>query len=1307
MREILISALAKELLGPRNGPTEILNDSPLGEYVTGVLAPAAGAIEPDIDAEADLPTEDTQEKDEEGSHDADVGVVAPVLSPKDRPRSVGLSFVTRGSAAAPVFDICLTWARYTFMQRETGAAQWQRQPRFSVLRGVVANEHTFWLNGNGEIVAPHLAEASLNVFSMPSRRAGETLVSLYFVSRLQVAPDEFATAEHHLYQPQIRVRCVADTEIIPGIEGEPRSEEDRRLRFLYRTRPVLARGHICSAVWRAIDPQRAPTAVPDLDYPDAAESPPFAWVDRQQLEEPEASYFSDADVRTEFFPLFPIQGPELELEPSDRAQPELRTSVLAEAYDVRVLEDALQPLLLRYEDWIGRLETDAAALTGTDRVIADGLVDRCKIAARRISVGIGVLLADDNARLSFCFAMQAIALQSTWPNPVGRPPLTLRPFQLAFILTTLESLVNPTSADRDVADLLWVPTGGGKTEAYLALAAFTFALRRLRALSGAEDDRSGAGVAVLTRYTLRLLTIQQFRRTLKMVTACEFLRVDGLGNGPRVGWRPRAYQGDESFLWGSTRFSAGLWVGGAVTPNRLQDLITPNVQVRGALTLLGRHFTDAGEPAQVLRCPACDAVLSVPQAEAGGLPPGRYELHLIVRGPPPHCANLVGLASDPLDVDGAASVAIPGTGTSILSITITSQSYVTAEDVDRLWDVLRQELGEIALLCARPSRPGYFFRRYDSRNGPKVYDFEIICPAPDCHLSTNWCEGTPAGCTNNAAPGATGPRGDVLNIPALPDGNRLVHVGEPFRIAAHFLASRVPIPAWTVDEQVYNRCPSITIATVDKFARPAFKPAAASLFGNVDHHHCMHGFYRAGVGTDSAQTDGAGHPTPAGRHQANVVAVPPLNPPNLIIQDELHLVDGPLGSLVGIYETAVDELCRDEHRHQVKYVASTATVRQAEEQVKAVFARRLMIFPPPGLTVDDSFFIRQPSGHALADADPGRLYVGICAPGRGPLTPLVRIWARILQTAFEQRQHPRSDPYWTLVGYFNAVRELAGGRALYRQDIPERLRKLAHAGARPIPDEQSRELSGRMDSTQLPVVLDLLAKPFGLDALFTTSMFGTGVDVTRLGLMMVNGQPKTTSTYIQATGRVGRSQGGAVLVFMRSTRPRDLNHYEFFCGYHVQLHRFVEPVTVMPFAPGAVDRAAGPVGVFILRNHRNTVNRWTDQQDARQMNRVRHTCPDVNALEPLLEDRAMQQPATRRPTPRAVAADVRDGLNRWERVADANPNDLRFVEYAMNAAPAYPVVLGDAEHHHARFDVVYENVPQSLRDIEETCGFQT
>jgi hypothetical protein len=539
-------------------------------------------------------------------------------------------------------------------------------------------------------------------------------------------------------------------------------------------------------------------------------------------------------------------------------------------------------------------------------------------------------------------------------------------------------------------------------------------------------------------------------------------------------------------------------------------------------------------------------------------------------------------------------------------------------------------------------------------------------------------------------------------------------------------AERIPIPACTIDDQVYQQCPSLVIATVDKFARLAFEPKASSLFGNVTHYHAYWGYYREGcpTGPNETRRDVTSHPSPENLS----VSVHPFLPPDLVIQDELHLLEGPLGSMVGMYETAIDAL--SEHNTygtyvRPKYVASSATVRQAENQVQALFSRELATFPPSAIQVDDRFFASTRESHPLECINAGRLYVGVSGPGKGAQTPIVRIWSALLQTVYERRQANSGDEpdgFWTLVGYFNALRELAGALALYRQDILERLQSWRNPRTL---HHQPMELSSRASSLNLPSMLEKLGQPWSEDAVLATSMFGTGVDVDRLGLMVVHGQPKTTSSYIQATGRVGRSRGGLVVTFFRVSRPRDLDHYEFFTGYHRRLYRAVEPVTVAPFAPRARERCLGPLSVALLRQARevsgNSVEYpWRVEQrveggtysEAVLMADFRHST-EVNALPPLFERRAGEQPEGRRPPRGIVEIEAASELDRWAsvahdtlRTADWANNRLVYAESAMVREPERGVVLGDAQQQLRQLPVAFENTPTSLREVEETTQFK-
>jgi hypothetical protein len=1290
LREVFVTGLIREILGPRDGIHEILDVSPLNEYITGVLAPVICRAGRDIESEAEIPVEDVEEPEEEYA-DVDVSIpplLSPALDPKSRPTSMGLSFVVE-APTTPRIRVCLTWARYITVTGYS-SIRWRRQPRYAVLPITLERDYVIYVDQRGRIVDDEQqAEISLHVIVRPMQN-NHHLVTLYMVNRVR-PPAGSVTAEHHIFQPQIRVKCDEGCRVVEGVRKIPEGEEERMLEFIYSNRPVLARGHLCSAIWRDIDPENQPVREIQLDFPHCRDEPPFTWPDGELLPPEDRIAFSPPDVRTEFVPMYSIPSPELEWQNQYGPAPELSAGSLAEIWNPDELRNALSPLADGYERWINRMENGLNTLPVPKQDIAKKIICDCRTVLNRIRDGIDILCRDDEARLAFCFANKAVDIQSRWsPRKEG---LRWYPFQLAFILMSIESIINPSSRYRSVCDLLWMPTGSGKTEAYLAIIAFTIAYRRRVALRkrGAGSDRTGAGVSVITRYTLRLLTIQQFRRALALITACELLRVKNLGGGNSVGWMPEGYQGGDDFLWGSTPFRIGLWVGGNVTPNRLQD------SWNGALSILkGQTDQNGGEPAQILNCPACGAILAIPEM---GLRPGSHTLYFVVRIQ--NCTNIPAIVSGLSGQSVQNITTITGVDVVLhhagdyrtLAVHIQARGILNSENIDDIWNHIRYHFDRngcrVELIPVRASRPGYFMRYYiGGRGRRKDYDFEIFCPDPRCELRTAWHGGEPAGWIHGTATGSgAGTPGPEKE---LPDGNRFIRVQEAFMLNDPFTSDRIPIPALTVDEQLYSRLPAVIVATVDKFARLAFEPHAASFFGNVEYHHHISGYSRQQP------------------EKGTYRRITQLDPPDLILQDELHLIEGPLGSLVGIYETAVDFLCRERRGCPIKYIASTATIRRAEEQVRAIFVRGLQVFPPPGFTVNDRFFLTESEIHALEDGMAGRLYVGVCALGRGPLTPIVRIWARLLQIAYDHCGHPSIDTFWTLTGYFNAVRELAGARALYRQDIPQRIDQIARANARPVDDESAVELSSRTSSTDLPAVLDILTRqvPDAVDALFTTSMFGTGIDIGRIGLMVVHGQPKTTSAYIQSTGRVGRRRGALVVTFYRASRPRDLSHYEFFCGYHRQLHRFVEPVTVYPFAPSVLQRATGPVCVLILRNMGNAQVPWWRENTAPLMASQRTRAQEVVDLSDHFRLRADDQPQLRRPVAGTVAQHVNSELDRWQAVASLR-QDLQYVEYAINRRPQHPVVLGDSQHQHAGLPVVYENAPQSLREIEETTGFQT
>ncbi len=1296
-RDLLLMALVAEVLGPRGGPHEHLgaHEDPLDEYLTGVLAPHEKASL-DLDADAELERESGSAADDHAdpgngafSPQAIDHLLCPALDPRARPASLGLSFTLAAETEHPVIDICCSWGRYL----KTQQGDWERTPRGEVLNDVA-------ITG---LPTTHraLQDSHVEIHVRSRLDPSGWRVTVFLVNSTNATSDR-PTTEEHIFQPQIRIRLHSGTVALPLDDGRSATtEEDQLLSLLYSKRQSYARGHLCAAVWAEIDSERPHPSLP------AVTAEPFWWADGDAVFGPkERIRFSPADIRSAYVPVVQVQSPDREWD-TTFPKPELDPLVLAEAWDPACIRQILSPLTAAYGEWIRQLEATLPDVAEHQREIAHTSISRCRSTLARIQAGIDLLVTDDDARLAFAFANQAMAIQSRWTRGhVNR----WFPFQIAFQLMNLPAIVDRTHPDRAICDLLWFPTGGGKTEAYLGLAAFTMAHRRLRARR-TGDRIGGAGVTILSRYTLRLLTIQQFRRALALVTACELLRVDQSA-ARTTGWRPKACADSTDALWGDTRFSAGLWVGGGVTPNNLQSFEYVNgqgrrVRVLGAIEILEGNGGGDGEPAQVLSCPACNSHLALPP---DGFPAGhKVTLHIVLRdaGHPPTPTTNSQLSHGVIIVSDNRLHTHTDKTFSTLTVVFKGTKDLSLKTVEE-WcsDHVIPAMGpHTSLVAASIGRPGYFIRTADWGGSEKPIDFEIHCPNPGCDLNTRgeWREMTSTGATPVPDAFSTG-RGT---------------------------STHCPIPAWTVDDQIYSRCPSIVIATVDKFARLAFEPRAAALFGNVDQCNEHLGYYRQGCPPDGP----SGPPTRPRQHvlRGRNVAAARFAPPELILQDELHLIEGPLGSMVGLYETAVDQLASTLEVGQVvrtKYIASTATVRQASEQVQSLFIRDLEVFPPSGLSVDDAFFSRVVPSHPRDSTSPGRLYVGVCAPGRGAQTPIRNIWARLLQHVADRlaggATPSQLDPFWTLVGYFNAIRELAGAVALVRQDIPQRLGDLS-AAPRPLTEEDPLELSSRADSLRLPGMLDLLrlnlqgAQP-PMNAVVATSMFGTGVDVDRLGLMVVHGQPKTSSSYIQATGRVGRSGGGLVVTFLRASRPRDLNHYEFFSKYHIALYRHVEPVTVNPFSPRARDRALGPVAVALLRQAESIVKpggatavheRWRAQQRlsagwhcrAGDM-ATQRSSPEVLALPGVTETRAQQQPPARRPGLSVTSNDTDAEIDCWQSLATRVGGNLVYTEPTLVNAPRCPVVLGDLAHLVARTGLAYEESPNSLREVESTTTFR-
>jgi len=362
------------------------------------------------------------------------------------------------------------------------------------------------------------------------------------------------------------------------------------------------------------------------------------------------------------------------------------------------------------------------------------------------------------------------------------------------------------------------------------------------------------------------------------------------------------------------------------------------------------------------------------------------------------------------------------------------------------------------------------------------------------------------------------------------------------------------LPIQIIDEELYDNPPTLLFGTVDKFAMMPWDGRVGSFFG-------------VGSGNRS---------------------------PELIIQDELHLISGALGTMVGLYETAVDALCGQKNIAP-KIIASTATIRRAKEQCSVLYNREVVQFPAPGLDAGDSFFARE-AKISYEVGIYGRKYVGIMPSGKTKAMTQIRVMAALLQKIYTMPLSDEvKDKLWTLTVYFNSLKDLGKASTLVDDDIKDFIIRTANrmfTSRRLIVG--SDELTSRVTTTELNETLDKLEKleyskknmdenRYASNVLLATNMISVGIDVARLNVMLMVGQPKLTSEYIQASSRIGRFFPGVAFVQYDATKSRDRSHYEKFKAYHESFYRFVEPTGATPFSKPARERALHAVLTAMIR----------------------------------------------------------------------------------------------------------------------------
>ncbi len=1098
VRQRLVEALKLDLVGPWAG--HALSEErlpgwirPSNWYLTGFLIPSGSPPEQSADADED---------DDLGEIPEDAGL--PEESNEERkaakkaffPSSMGLSFLI--SANTHSLDIRVRWGNYNLIEIEDKDGKqisvWQREQREESVTVTLKGSITpITLDvPNSKKLQLHIVDRTVATENLQEHiPLGTRSVSVFLVNRR--SPNKDNPDVVYAFQPELEVLGKEPFVPRPDPRGAIAEDWDEQVADLhYADTPAYATGHGVSAEWEMTD--------------DTCRLLRTAWIPSAEVEKTETVAIESV---------------------------ELGMDALGTLADGSAAEAALQPLCTQYRAWIKARRAEVVQLSGKRKETAEELLRLAVIAADRIERGITVLAEDSDALDAFRIANRTIA--QALKKRLRIETLRWRPFQLAFILLNLPGIADPSDPHRKTVDLLFFPTGGGKTEAYLGLAAFAMVLRRLR--NPDEGGLAGAGVCVIMRYTLRLLTLDQLGRAAGLVCALELERETN------------------SVRYGEWPFEIGLWVGKAATPN-----------------ILGRK----GD--------------------------GRSD-------------------------SGRAKV--------------------------------RQ------------------FKN-DPRGKPSPIPLEN-CP---------WC----------------GERFQPDSFTLLPDDDRPTEL----RIVCanfecDFTRDRA-LPIVAVDDPIYRRLPSFLIATVDKFASLPWVGKAGVLLGGAERHD-QAGFYGAAELRQGTRL------------------LSSLLPPDLIIQDELHLISGPLGTMVGLYEAAIEALCKREINGRTvlpKIVASTATVRRAQDQIQALFARPItQIFPPLGPDRKDSFFARTvPSSET-----PARLYLGICAQGRNPKEIMRRVWLALMGAA-ERAYHNAgghknpnnpADPYMTVLGYFNSLRELGGARRIIEEQIQNTIK--AYGRRKRIGEERGLfrdrrtfsevvELTSRVPTNKVAEARQRLGTLFHdrqrVDCAIATNMISVGLDIPRLGLMVVLGQPKTHAEYIQATSRVGRDdkRPGLVLTLLNIHKPRDRSHYECFRHYHETFYRSVEVGSVTPFSARALDRGFAGALVGLARH---AEQRLTPPQGVEEMSNVRIAL-EQQILEAFL-DRVREQPieieAEREEILRSVQNRIVDLLDSWLKViADYHQSGVavQYQKYELNQRKPLLREMLDQDfesEHHRKF-----RANRSLRDVE-------
>ena len=948
-RNKLVDWTKSQLIGDQLKDDILVGEKPLDRFFTGFLFPI-------FESEEGLESDDDSEN-------SDTAETKPVKKEKRYipPSSAGFSFyVTGKKILLRIFHNAVYYEKLhnrDELNQKFAKQRWQKHS----LTNNDGNEIEFTPSGKKQYVIFN-GKAKIAALWRKHHEGYIVTISILNNQKLDDGAKDFHDKKNESTLFEVELKCIVEKGEVgayPAKNMALLSDDEKEIELRYKDLRIYAVGH--------------GTAV--------------NWIQNKK---------DQMEIWSDFMPS--VEVPQVTADTGGKKSKVLQFNFLSKVEQDTSVYTELERFIADYELWLEKQQQKATTEDDADQITANNIINRITLAKKRMKKGIHLLKQDELAQTSFAMAnkamlMQMIASDQAKGKTLANEQYRWRPFQLAFILMVLESTTNEDSNFRDTLDLIWFPTGGGKTEAYLGLMAFLFIYRRLR------YPTSHGGTVAIMRYTLRLLTSQQFLRACKVISALELIRRTDSGK------------------FGKDPFTIGLWVGSASSPNTFFQ---------------AKEYIEKKQYSKLIlsNCPWCNAVFD-------------------------------------------------------------RENYICKED------------------C-----------------------FHFSCSNSSCAF----------GQQNN-------------NI----------------------------LPYNVVDESLYKDPPSLLIATVDKFARLAWEKRSASFFG-------LNG----------------------------------NRPPELIIQDELHLISSALGSIVGLYEAGIDTLLIA-RGVRAKYIASTATIKNAAKQIKTLFAKDMLVFPPAGLRYDDSYFAKI----VPLTEKPGRLYIGYLAPLLPRQNCLKPLAATLLAAPIKLFKDAEEylDSWWTQIIYHGSLKGVSNSRTLYQSDINGYLKKITIENLReeieelrpnflndhqiktiedyqrikdpevqeivdqylPVRNLNIKTLTSNQSAEDNAAIFKILAEERhqnnSIDVALATNMISVGLDVARLAVMIINGQPLTTAEYIQASSRVGRSDvPGIVFVNYYKTQARSLSHYENFRSYHDSFYRFVEPSSLTPFTYQARSRALHAALVIAMRH---------------------------------------------------------------------------------------------------------------------------